>query len=244
WLEIRPVKAFAAQPRIDAAAVTLSIGVEADTRIVPAATEPDCPFPANLEIVPQAGQGQVKIAVPVDVPFIEVNRLIGARLASQTFKADKAGMTLTVRGATVVPSGERLLISLRVSAAGTRSWLGLGGEATIHVWARPVLDAERQVVRLADVALDVESEAAYGLLAGATGAARSYLEAMIAQNAVVDLRPFAANARTRIETALADFQAGHEGVRVEAAITDLRLVGIAFDADTLRIITEAARRAA
>jgi Domain of unknown function (DUF4403) len=29
WLEVRPVRAFAAQPRIDAAAVTLTIGVEA-----------------------------------------------------------------------------------------------------------------------------------------------------------------------------------------------------------------------
>ena len=54
WLEVKPTRAFAAQPRIDANAVTLTLGVQAETRIVLAKTKPDCPFPANLEIVAQA----------------------------------------------------------------------------------------------------------------------------------------------------------------------------------------------
>src|SRR5438309_1803577 len=51
WLEMRPVRAFAGQPRIDASALTLTIGVQAETRIVPVATKPDCPFPASLDMV-------------------------------------------------------------------------------------------------------------------------------------------------------------------------------------------------
>ena len=47
WLEVRPVRAVAAQPRIDAAAVTLTVGVQAETRITPAESKPDCPFPAT-----------------------------------------------------------------------------------------------------------------------------------------------------------------------------------------------------
>jgi hypothetical protein len=39
-----------ASPRLDPAAVNLTIGVQADTRIVPNETKPDCPFPAELDI--------------------------------------------------------------------------------------------------------------------------------------------------------------------------------------------------
>ena len=85
WLELRPTRAFAAQPRIDETALTLTVGVQAETRIVPNETKPDCPFPAQLELVPQIEQGRVNIAVPIDVPFTEVNRLLEAQLKGKTF---------------------------------------------------------------------------------------------------------------------------------------------------------------
>jgi hypothetical protein len=66
-----------------------------------------------------------------------------------------------------------------------------------------------------------------------------YLERTLAQNAVVDLVPLAANARKSIETAIADFRQNTPGVRVEAAVLDLRLSDIQFDSKTLRVITEA-----
>ena len=102
-----------------------------------------------------------------------------------------------------------------------------------------MLDAQQQMLRLTDIALDVESEAAFGLLGAAARAAVPYLQPALAENAVVDLKPFTANARKSIEAAIADFRASGEGVRVDAAITDLRLAGIAFDAKTLRVIAEA-----
>ena len=49
WLELRPTRAFAAQPGIDRSSVTLAFGVEAETRIVPSETRPDCPFPARFD---------------------------------------------------------------------------------------------------------------------------------------------------------------------------------------------------
>ena len=59
WLELRPTRAIAAQPRVDASAVTLTLGIEAETRITSAQTKPDCPFPATIAIVPPIpGQGQ------------------------------------------------------------------------------------------------------------------------------------------------------------------------------------------
>jgi hypothetical protein len=102
-----------------------------------------------------------------------------------------------------------------------------------------VLDRERQMLRLSDVALDVESEAAFGLLGAAARAAVPYLEKSLAEQAVVDLVPLATNARKSIEAAIADFRKSGDGVRVEAAVTSLRLVGVEFDAKTLRVIAEA-----
>jgi len=86
------------------------------------------------------------------------------------------------------------------------------------------------------VTLDVESQ---GVLGAALRAAAPYLEAAVAERTVIDLKPFAANARKSIEAAIAEFRAAGDGVRVDAAVADLRVVGIAFDATTLRIIAEA-----
>jgi hypothetical protein len=239
WLEVRPTRAFAAQPRIDSAALTLTIGVEAQTRIVPNETKPDCPFPAQLELVPQVEQGRVNIAVPIDIPFTEVTRLLEAQLKGKSFPEDKgSAFTATIRGVSLAASGDRLLLSLRVRANENKSWLGLGAEATIYVWGRPVLDSAHQVLRLTDIALDVQSEAAFGLLGAAARAAVPYLEQAVAEHAVVDLVPLAANARQSIDSAISDFRKSADGVRVDTAISDLRLVDIAFDAKTLRVVAE------
>jgi hypothetical protein len=239
WLEVRPTRAFAAQPRIDAANVTLTIGVQAETRITPAESKPDCPFPATLDLVPPMQQGRVNIAVPIDVPFSEVNRLLELQLTGRTFPEDKSGpFEVTIGRVSLAASGNRLLISLRVKARETKSWFGLGSEATVHVWGKPQLDRERQILRLTDTAIDVESEAAFGLLGTAARAAVPYLETALAEHAVIDLKPFAANARKSIEAALADFRMSGEGVQADATVTDLRLVGIEFDSHTLRIIAE------
>jgi len=52
-----------------------------------------------------------------------------------------------------------------------------------------VLDRERQMLRLTDIALDVESEAAFG--SRAARARPGLSRAAVAESAVVDLRPFA-----------------------------------------------------
>jgi hypothetical protein len=76
-------------------------------------------------------------------------------------------------------------------------------------------------------------------LGAAAKAAVPYLERTLAENATVDLTPLAANARKSIAAAIADFQKTASGVRVDASVADLRLVGIEFDSKTLRVIAEA-----
>jgi hypothetical protein len=131
------------------------------------------------------------------------------------------------------------LISLLVNAKEKKSLFGFGGEATVHIWGRPVLDQAQQTLRLTNIELAVESEAAFGLLGAAARAAMPHLQRALAQIATVDLKPFISNAQNRIATSIADFQKNEDGVRVTADITSLSLTDIAFDSRTLRVIAEA-----
>src|SRR5712692_8846675 len=240
WLELRPTRAIAAQPRVDATAVTLTLGIEAETRITSVQTKPDCPFPAVIAIVPPT-PGGVSIGVPIDLPFTDINKIVAAQFAGRTFPEDGSGsVDVTVKRASVAASGDRLLISLLVNAKEKKSFFGFGGEANVHIWGKPVLDEAQQTLRLTDVELAVESEAAFGLLGAAARAAMPHLQKALADKLIVDLKPFSSNAQKKIAAVIADFQSNENGVRVTAEITSLQLADIAFDSKTLRVIAEAA----
>src|SRR6266853_588494 len=239
WLELRPTRAIAAQPRVDATAVTLTLGIEAETRITSVQTKPDCPFPAKITIIPPT-PGGVRIGVPIDLPFTDINKIVAAQFAGRTFPEDGSGsVDVTVKRASVAASGDRLLISLLVNAREKKSFFGLGGEANIHIWGKPVIDEAQQTLRLTNIELAVESEAAFGLLGAAARAAMPHLQRVLGEKATVDLRPFASNAQKKIAAAISDFQKNEDGVRVAADITSLRLADIAFDSKTLRVIAQA-----
>ena len=235
-----PTRAFAAQPRIDRRALTLTIGVQAETRIVPNETKPDCPFPAQLELVPQLEQGRVNLAVPIDVPFTELNRLLEAQLKGKTFPEDKqrrvrGHRARRERGGVRRPAadlaarqGQRDQELVRSRRRGDRPRLGPAGARQRAPDAAP--HRHRARCRVGG-----------GLRHSGRGGARAvpYLERAVAESAVVDLNPLVQNARKSIEAAIADFRQAGDGVQVDAAVTALRLVGIAFDAKTLRVIAEA-----
>jgi hypothetical protein len=241
WLEMRPVRAAAAQPQVDTRNVTLTVGVQAETKIVPAETKPDCPFPAALELVPPMENGKLSIGVPIDLPFTELNKLLQAQMKGRHFPEDgSAAVDAEVRSASIAAAGDRLLIALKVKVREKKSWFGFGADATVNIWGKPALDQKEQILRLTDLTLAIESDAAFGLLNSAARAATPYLQQALADNAKIDLKPFAADALAKINVALTDFQKDSSGVKVEAAVGDLRLTGINFDANTLRVIAEAA----
>jgi hypothetical protein len=238
YLEMRPVRAAAAQPQVDARNVTLTVGVQAETRITPKATTPACPFPAQLELVPPMDNGKLAVGVPIDVPFTDINKILEAQLKGHHYPEDKdAAVDVEVKRASLAAAGDRLLIALHVKAREKKSWFGFGAEADVLIWGKPVLDQKNQILRLTDISLAVESQAA--LLGVAARAAVPYLEQALADKAVIDLKPFAADARKKVAAALAEFQKNEDGVRVDAGVDDLRLTGIAFDQTTLRVIAEA-----
>jgi Domain of unknown function (DUF4403) len=239
WLEFKPVRAIAAQPKVDANAVTAVIGIEAETRITPTETRPECPFPDKITIVPPT-PGGVSIAVPIDLPFTELSNVIDAQFTGKTFPEDGSGpVDVTVKKASIAPAGDRLLITMLVHAKEKKSFFGFGADATIHIWGRPALDQQQQTLRLTDIQLAVESEAAFGLLGAAARAAVPSLQRALLQKAYVDLKPIAGNAQTKIAAVIAEMQKNEDGVKVQADINSLRLTEIAFDAKTLRVIAAA-----
>lgn len=240
FLEMKPTKAVAAQPRVDARNVTLMVGLQAETRITARQTKPDCPFPSTLQIVAPRDNGHVSIGVPIDLTFTEVSRIVEAQLKGRTFPDDGSGaVAVTVKAASVNAAGDRLLISLLVNAKEKKSWFGLGGEATIHIWGRPVLDQKKQLLRLADLELAVESNAAFGLLGAAARAAVPYLQHALEERATIDLKALAASAQQKLAAVITDFRKNDDGLRIDAAVTGVRLGDIAFDSTTLRVVAEA-----
>jgi Domain of unknown function (DUF4403) len=240
WLEVKPVRAFAAQPRIDERAVTLTLGMQSETRIVPNETKPDCPFPEELEIVREPDQGRFSLAVPIDIPFTEASRTLTAQLKGKVFPEDKtSAFTATINSVDIAASGDRLLISVGLRANENKSWFGFGASATIYLWGRPALDPERQVLRLNDFTLDIQSEAVFSVLGIAARAAVPYLEKLLAENSVIEIAPIAGIARKSIDAVVAEFQQRSDEVRVDARVEDLRLTGLEYDSKTLRVIAEA-----
>ena len=155
----------------------MTVGVHAETRIAPNETKPNCPFPAQLQIVPPMDQGKVAIAVPIDLPFTELNRILEAQLKDKMFPDDTdAAVQATVQRATLAASGDRLLISLKVKAREKKSWFGLGADADVFVWGKPALDNKRQILRFTDMTLDVDSQAAFGLAGAVASIAIPYLQ--------------------------------------------------------------------
>jgi Domain of unknown function (DUF4403) len=240
WLEMRPVRAAAAQPQVDTRNVTITVGVQAETRILPSETKPNCPFPAQLELVPPMQEGELAVGVPIDMPFKQLNTLLEPQMKGRHFPEDGSGpVDVEILRASLAAAGDRLLISLRVKAREKKSWFGFGTEATVQIWGKPLLDPQNQLLRLTDMSLAVESEAAFGLLGAAARAAMPHLQKALADKAVIDLKPFAKDAKAKIGAALTEFEQVGNGVRVDAAVLDLRLTGIEFDATTLRVIAEA-----
>jgi len=62
---------------------------------------------------------------------------------------------------------------------------------------------------------------------------------MLADKAVIDLKPFAADARQQIASAVGSLAQQAPGLSAAVKVNDLRLAGIAYDNNTLRVIANA-----
>ena len=240
FLEMRPIKAMAAQPQIDNAVVKLAVGLQAETRIVDKPTTPQCPFPQTLDIQPALNEGHVNIGVPIDIPFVQLGKIAEAGLKGRTFPEDGSGaIAARIKSVDIDASGNRLLVSLLVHAKEKASWFGLGADATVRIWCRPVLDADAQVLRLTDLSVAVTSDAAFGLFGALAQRAAPYLQQALHEHATIDLKQISSGAQQKLAGIIDGLKTEQNGARVNASVSSVRLGEVSFDSSTLRVIAEA-----
>ena len=84
WLELRPMRAIAAQPRIDAQP-------DADARHRgrdphhAGRDQAELPVPRHASPSCRRRRDGVAIGVPIDMPFTEINKIVEAQFAGKTF---------------------------------------------------------------------------------------------------------------------------------------------------------------
>jgi len=108
WLEVRPVGAVAAQPKIDASAGdTDGRCAGRDARRHGRDQAGLFRFRRPIEIVNPGEQGRVSVGVPIDMPFTEVNKTDrgGSSRDVPSRRMAAVPADVTVKSATVVPSG-------------------------------------------------------------------------------------------------------------------------------------------
>ena len=159
------VAGTAADPRARRAAACRCLGRDADARHRgrdphhAEADQPDCPFPTRSRSSRRRRPGVASACrstcpLPISTrswkrnsPGAPSPRMAPARSMSRSTR-DGLGIR---RPAADLAAGPR---------QGKEKLFGFGGEATVHVWGRPVLDQAQQTLRLTDVQFAVESEAA------------------------------------------------------------------------------------
>jgi hypothetical protein len=234
FVEVRPRRAIAAQPRITGEALALVIGIEAEIRISDSETRPDCPFPSELVLVDPPAEGPLAVAAPVELTFGAVNAAL-TRLNGRTVEDRARGIAVEIGRVTVRPAGTRLLVSAEVRARppGIAGRLAGAFSGTVHALAEPRLDAETRSLRLRDVALDVGSREP--LTAAFGGTAAALVEGFLAEQTTIDLSRELDRLNAAAETAVRELAARREGVRLDIRLNRSTLEGLAFDGERLRV---------
>lgn len=227
WLEIRPVAARAMEPRVDPANVRFLLGLDAETRIVPAPVEGECEFPEKL-ILEKASDGLSEIALPVEVKY---ETLQNALLDAVRGRTVGERVRVSVSDLRLRPYGRALLIEVELSAR-VGGWTGARARGKLFLAAEPVLVAEEQIVRLSNLRLDTASR---NVLVAALGeSVEPFLLALFEGRKVLELDPAWSGLLGKANGALAELATG--GLEVDGALEDIRLIRLDVGPETLRAV--------
>ncbi len=234
-------RAIAVQPRVDASAVTVTLGIEAETRITSARDQARLPVSRQDRHRPaDARRGQHRRADRHAVHRDQQDRgsavrrphLSGGRLGPGRRHREARHRRGVGRPAADLAAGATPRRRRACSASAARPpCISGAGRCSIRRSRRCGSPTSR---------LAVESEAAFGLLGAAARAVMPHLQKALAEKA--DGRPQAVRHQCAEEDRRGDRRFPEErGRRAggSAEITSLRLADIAFDSKTLRVIAEA-----
>ena len=226
WLQSKPVRAHAAQPRITDDAVLLQLGIDVHSRLLPEDREPTCPFPETLTLR-SPSPGRIEINLPAEIRYAILDDALTEFLVGQSYGD---GVLVSVHDITHVgASGGSLVLGIAVTVD-TREWLRARAKGTVYILATPHLDLDSQTIRFLDVSMDAESR---NHLVHAVGEIGEPLLERAIERYTFELEPL----RQRLLRQGNDWIASlaMDEFTVSGEIQDIRLTRLEAGAETLRL---------
>lgn len=237
WIIVRPVAFHAAQPVIDAAGLTIHLGVEAETWISGREEVLDCtPMPALSIGTAEPG---VALQVPVQLDYATLSQTAG-RIVGQTIDVGNGSLAVIPRDVRI--SGADGAVTVEIDADlrpdGFFGWLFGPTEGWVRLTSTPVLDAKKQEISFSQSRIEARSKDFDSLTRAIADLAQGQLVETFERNARFDLAKTAADAQAEVEQAAASLRAEGLGdaVVADASINELRLKSLVTNADGLIIV--------
>lgn len=160
WLAVQPVSLVAGDLQLRADGIHLDMGLAGRMRLL-LGEEPE---PAAASALPDRaaskGEPWISLQVPIQLPWATLEKTLGQELVGRTqpiaVPGTDATLDLTVREVGVYPSGEDVVLALGYELDGPST--PLDGRGTLYLSGVPVIDRERQELRMDDLDAAVQTD--------------------------------------------------------------------------------------
>lgn len=238
WLVVEPIAFHASQPMIDAAGMTVALGLEAETRLLSYEQAPECrPLPP-LRI--DRAQPGLSLTVLATLDYAALSSALMAQIDDERIDVADGALTLTPRDLRLSSDGAALSVEVDVDVrpSGFWSWLFGSTRAWVRLTTTPRLDAAQQRLTFTDSGVEAKSDDFGDAAGNLAELAQSMLVRRFEEAAVVDLAPYATRARDDAEKAAQSLDtADLGGLAVETARIDPpRLESVTPGPDALELV--------
>lgn len=242
YLRVTPMLARASQPVVSRDGVRIPIGIEAKIEISAEGAQPECPFPAAVQLQATEKAG-LDLAVPVDLPFSRINE-VAAKALPRPVRRPDLGLEAEIRSLALEGAGAGR-VRARVGVKIVESGLPLRGfEGTVMITAKPRLDARRQVILFDEPKIDVQSRDLFNATALIAQGAAPLIEQWIAGEFKYDVARDAAKVPAIADAAVLAFNRKSERIEISATLGRPVLEGLLARKTGLRLYAVAGGSAA
>lgn len=240
WVVVRPIAFHAAQPLIDALGMTLTLGLEADTKLVTEAQAPECDTLPPLRI--DEAEPGLSLIVPAELAYGVLSGVLTQQFVGQSIPVGNGALTLTPVDVRLGSEDASLNVVVEVDVAWRGwwawwSWLFGPTRASIELSTEPALDADNQVLAFKNSRISGRSNDALNVVGNLALLAQEALVSAFERAGVINLAPEAERAREAAERAAASLDTGGLGGLVveTASVDDVRLQSLEVGPQALKL---------
>lgn len=234
WLSVRPVSLVAGELELRADGIHLDMGLAGQMRLLVGDEPEPAPESALPDRTASDGPSRLSLQVPIQLPWAMLEQTLREALVGRRQPISVPGteqtVDLTVREVGVYPSGDSVVLALGYELDGPST--PLDGRGTLYLSGVPVIDRERQELRLEDLAAAVQSDqtavqaASWLLTSGGLAALEDRLRVPLAQRL--------AEVRERIESGIS--ASDGRPAALEGRLDELSLTGVVPTEDALVVM--------